>query len=194
MQPQQIRQHYRRLRKNLSYTEQQLNAQHLANNISHYLSNYKRYKIAAYLAVQGEISLSNWIASQLLHSIYLPKLYEPVHPNLRFAPLTEQTSWINNRYKIVEPKAHWGETLHARELDIILMPLVAFDRAGNRMGMGAGYYDRSLAFKHTRRHYNKPVLIGVAHSIQEHPALISNEWDVSMDCIITEKEIIHPDR
>ncbi len=192
MQPHQIRQHYRRLRKNLSYLEQQSNAQHLADNINHYLGNYKRHKIAAYLAVQGEISLANWMESQLLHSIYLPKLYEPIQPNLRFAPLTEQTTWVKNRYDIVEPKAHWGETLHSRELDIILTPLVAFDRSGNRIGMGAGYYDRSLAFKRARRHYTKPILIGVAHSIQEHPGLISNQWDIGMDCIITENEIIQP--
>lgn len=193
MQPQQIRQHYRRLRANLPYQDQQLNAQRLADNINAYLGNYKRYKIAAYLSVQGEISLSNWIESQLLHSIYLPKLYEPIYPNLRFAPLSGQTSWVKNRFNIVEPKAHWGETLHSRELDIILMPLVAFDRSGNRMGMGGGYYDRALAFKRSRHHYTKPVLIGVAHSIQQHPGLISNEWDISMDCMITEKEIIHPD-
>jgi 5-formyltetrahydrofolate cyclo-ligase len=192
MQPQKIRQHYRHLRKNLSYLEQQSNAQCLADNINNYLSNYKRYKIAAYLAVQGEISLSNWIASQLLHSIYLPKLYEPIHPNLRFAPITEHTTWVKNRFNIIEPKAHWGETLHSRELDIILVPLVAFDRSGNRIGMGAGYYDRALAFKRARRHYNKPILIGVAHSIQEHSKLISNKWDIGMDCIITEKEIIQP--
>jgi 5-formyltetrahydrofolate cyclo-ligase len=192
MHPQQIRQHYRRLRKNLSYSEQKFNAQLLAENINLYLGNYKHHRVAAYLDVQGEISLSNWIESQCMHRIYLPKLYEPIQPELRFAYLSNETQWVKNRFNIVEPKAHWGETLHSRELDIILMPLVAFDRSGNRMGMGAGYYDRSLAFKRTRHHYCKPTLIGVAHSIQEHPQLISNKWDVSMDCIITEKEVIQP--
>lgn len=194
MQSQQIRQHYRRLRRNLSFQQQQLNAQQLANNIDCYLGNYKHYKIGAYLAVQGEISLANWMAVQLIHRIYLPKLYEPVEPNLRFAPFTEKTSWVKNRFNIVEPQAHWGQTLHARELGVILMPLVAFNRSGDRLGMGAGYYDRALSFKRARQHCTKPILIGVAHSIQEHPQLISNSWDVRLDIIITEKEIIHTTR
>ncbi len=194
MQPQQIRQHYRRLRANIPAQQQHANAKRLARNINSYLGNLKRYRIAAYLAVSGEISLSPWIESQLMHRVYLPKLYEPVQPNLRFAPLTPDTQWTLNRYKITEPKAHWGQTVHARKLDIVLMPLVTFDRCGNRMGMGAGYYDRALAFKNSRRYINKPLLIGVAHSAQEHPGLTPNKWDISMDCIITEKEIIFPAR
>jgi 5-formyltetrahydrofolate cyclo-ligase len=192
MLPNQIRQHYRRLRANLSIQEQQLNASRLAHNISTFLGKFKSLKIAAYLATQGEISVTPWIEQQSRHHIYLPKLYEPVSPNLRFAAMNSQTRWMKNRFKIVEPKAHWGETLHARRLDVILMPLVAFDRSGTRMGMGGGYYDRSLAFRRYRKYWTQPVLIGVAHSLQESPQLIRNQWDVSLDFIITEKEIIYP--
>jgi 5-formyltetrahydrofolate cyclo-ligase len=192
MSPQQIRQHYRRLRANLSSQDQQLNAFNLARNVNLRLGKYKSLKVAAYLATQGEISLSPWIALQSQHQVFLPKLYEPIHPNLRFAEMNHHTRWTKNRFKITEPHAHWGETLNARQLDVILMPLVAFDRHGTRLGMGGGYYDRSLAFKRSRKHLSKPILIGIAHSIQEHPQLLRNQWDVGMDCIITEKEIIYP--
>ena len=131
-------------------------------------------RIAAYLATGGEISLGPWISRQRQHRIYLPKLYEPLEPRLRFAELTAATQWMQNRFSITEPAGHWGNTRHPRELDIILMPLVAFDGDGNRMGMGGGYYDRSLAFRRGRQSWRKPRLIGVAHSLQEHAALPKN--------------------
>jgi len=72
------------------------------------------------------------------------------------------------------------------------MPLVAFDRQGYRLGMGGGYYDRSLAFRCSRRQWLKPTLVGVAHSCQEHPSLPHEYWDVPLAYIITEQEIITP--
>lgn len=192
MQPQQIRQHYRRLRSSLSDQDQRSNASRLAINIDNYLGPFNNYMIAAYLATQGEISLTPWIKRQVRHQIYLPKLFEQIEPNLRFAPLNQNTRWMKNRFNIPEPQSRWGETLHARRLDIMLIPLVAFDRYGSRMGMGAGYYDRALAFRRNRLHWKKPLLIGIAHSLQEHPELERNPWDIPMDCIITEQEIVYP--
>ena len=75
-------------------------------------------------------------------------------------------------------------------MDVILLPLVAFDRKGYRLGMGGGYYDRSLAFRRSRQQWRRPRLIGVAHSCQQHPGLPQQHWDVPLDCIITESEII----
>lgn len=119
-------------------------------------------------------------------------LYEPIEPLLRFAEINKDTRWKQNRYQITEPDTHWGNTHHARQLDIILMPLVAFDRQGNRMGMGGGFYDRTLSFRQARQAWIKPKLIGVAHSCQEHPGLKRQPWDVSLDGVITENEIIIP--
>ncbi len=187
-----IRQKYRQIRRLLPAEQQQRNAQLLKTNLNRYLKFSSRLKIAGYSAVQGEISLSPWISGNHRQLIYLPKLYEIISPQLRFAALSNETSWTKNRFNILEPDANWNNSLHAKQLNIILVPLVAFDRNGYRLGMGGGYYDRSLAFRRSRKKWFKPFLIGIAHSCQEHPALPHQNWDVPLDLIITEKEIITP--
>ena len=187
-----LRQHYRQLRRQLSPSEQTEHALLLAEQLRFFFGLKHSAHVAAYIATQGEISLNPWIAGASRHQLYLPKLYEPVEPHLRFAPLNAGTKWMRNRFAILEPAAHWGQTLHPRLLDIVLMPLVAFDRKGLRLGMGGGYYDRSLAFRRARKHWQKPLLVGVAHSCQEYPALPQQSWDVPLDLIITEREIIQP--
>ena len=77
-------------------------------------------------------------------------------------------------------------------MDIILMPLVGFDRKGNRLGMGGGYYDRTLAFINEQQTpYQKlPLLVGVAHSLQEQKHIPAEEWDIRLNSIVTNKESI----
>ena len=190
MLPNQKRQHYRQLRRAISTGQQQQHALRLCTNINTALRFLRPCRIAAYLATQGEISLSPWLNQPSLHQLYLPMLYETTAPRLRFAPINADTRWHFNRFNIREPRANWGQTLDARELDIILMPLVAFDRSGRRLGMGGGYYDRSLAFRNWRKHWTHPKLIGIAHGCQESEPLPHNPWDIGLDMVITEKEII----
>ncbi len=190
MQNHPIRQHFQRLRSSLSSSKQEQNAFLASQNINRFIGYRRPKKIGAYLSTRGELSLNPWIARSVRQQVYLPMLYETVSPQLRFAPYNYDTKWKKNRFNITEPDTHWGGTLPAQRLDIILLPLVAFDRDGNRLGMGGGYYDRSLAFRSHRLKWLKPLLVGIAHSCQEYPGLDSNSWDVSMDWIITEKEII----
>jgi len=190
MQARQIRQHYRQLRRSLSIQTQQANAIAVCRHLDALLRHKRHAKIAAYLATQAELSLNPWIAAAADHLVYLPMLYEPIEPRLRFAAYNEKTRWKSNRFGIIEPDTHWGQTLHARQLDIIFLPLVAFDRRGHRMGMGGGFYDRSLAFRASRQIWKKPILIGIAHSCQEHEALDNNPWDINLDWIVTERETI----
>ncbi len=191
MQAQQIRQHYRQLRRSLTSDQQQAHAIGVSEQLNLFIKNMRQRKIAAYLATNAELSLNPWIASAVeIHHVFLPILYEPIEPRLRFAPYNENTRWKSNRFGIIEPDTHWGNTLHARQLDMILLPLVAFDRNGHRLGMGGGFYDRSLAFRVSRKTWKKPVLVGIAHSCQEHPQLKSNPWDVNLDWVITNDEII----
>lgn len=193
MNVQQIRQQYRQIRRRLPTSTQSRNADLLGQNLNQFIGFSRNLKVAAYLAVQGEISLNPWISENPQQQIYLPKLYEVISPQLRFAALSADTRWEKNRFNILEPDIHWGESLAPRNLDIILVPLVAFDRRGYRLGMGGGYYDRSLAFRCSRKKWLKPRLIGVAHSCQEHEQLPRQSWDVPLDSIITEKEIIIPE-
>ena len=73
------------------------------------------------------------------------------------------------------------------------MPLVAFDTQGNRLGMGGGYYDRSLAFIKHRRQWHSPHLIGLAHELQKVDALSCASWDVPLNMIISEENIYRAD-
>ena len=68
---------------------------------------------------------------------------------------------------------------------MIVLPLVGFDSAGQRLGMGGGWYDRSLAFR--RDHASPPPwLVGTGFAVQQVDALRAEPWDVSLDAICTE--------
>jgi 5-formyltetrahydrofolate cyclo-ligase len=70
----------------------------------------------------------------------------------------------------------------------MLLPLVAFDKNGNRIGMGGGFYDHTLAYLNIRKVWRKPKLIGLAHELQKVKQLQSNPWDIPLDGVVTEKE------
>jgi 5-formyltetrahydrofolate cyclo-ligase len=88
-----------------------------------------------------------------------------------------------NRYRIAEPRG--AATLPAQGFALVLMPLVGFDGEGNRLGNGAGYYDRFLASRRGR--YGRPLLMGIAFECQRLDALPSAAHDVPLDGVITER-------
>ena len=92
-------------------------------------------------------------------------------------------------YGIAEPDHAPHDRIDARNLDVIFMPLVAFDRHGFRLGSGAGFYDRSLRHLNRSRSWRRPKLIGVAYDHQLTTALIPSAWDVPMDAVLTESRI-----
>jgi len=93
-----------------------------------------------------------------------------------------------NRYGIEEPNAS-DSPWPANAFDVMLIPLVAFDRNGTRIGMGAGYYDRAMqALAHQTS--TKPYLVGLAHHFQEVSSLKRESWDVPLDAILTDHEFI----
>jgi 5-formyltetrahydrofolate cyclo-ligase len=69
------------------------------------------------------------------------------------------------------------------------MPLVGFDANCNRLGMGGGFYDRTLAYLRLRRCWRRPLLIGIAHECQRVERLETNTWDVPLDLVVTEERI-----
>ncbi|KKO08765.1 hypothetical protein LCGC14_0038840 [marine sediment metagenome] len=89
-----------------------------------------------------------------------------------------------NRWGIPEPRPGLRHIVSPRRLDLVLMPLVGFDDAGNRIGMGKGYYDRTFAFR--RRQCSRPTLIGLAHECQQvAEGLTPAVWDVALDALVT---------
>ena len=116
-------------------------------------------------------------------SLYLPVI---AGARLWFSPFAPDTAMADNRFGIPEPRAR-RRAMPAWALDLVLMPLVAFDDAGNRIGMGGGFYDRTFAYLNHRRHLRRPVLVGAAFSFQHRPRLDARPWDVPLDAVVTDR-------
>ncbi|WP_126452782.1 5-formyltetrahydrofolate cyclo-ligase [Sulfuriflexus mobilis] len=145
--------------------------------------------IALFLPNDGEIDISELMptAWSMHKRCYLPVLASPGQ-RLVFAPMTQDSRLELNRYGIPEPVASRHQIRQPRQLDLVLTPLVAFDAAGNRIGMGGGYYDRSFAFLRRRRHWRHPHLLGVAHDFQRLEALPQQAWDVPLQGVFTDRK------
>jgi 5-formyltetrahydrofolate cyclo-ligase len=109
---------------------------------------------------------------------------------LWFAPWRTGMAVRPNRFGIPEP-ADASETIVAAEsLELVLVPLVGFDRRGHRLGMGGGYYDATFAFLSQGERPRVPLLVGIAYAFQELPALEARDHDVHLDYVCTERELI----
>lgn len=117
--------------------------------------------------------------------------YLPILPRrgrvMRFGRVGRGTQMTKNRYGIAEPVD--ARPLRARQLDLLLLPLVGFDHRGYRLGMGGGYYDATLAFMQHRRWWRKPRLVGVAYECQRVETLPHDPWDMPLDAVLTESQL-----
>ena len=144
------------------------------------------------MANDGELDPSYLMASAwaMGKGCYLPVLTPNHNKSLLFAPYEPDVPMTYNQFGIPEPAVAARHRIKARNLDLIIMPLVAFDRRGNRIGMGGGYYDRTLSFLKARTHWHKPRLVGVGYAFQEVPSIDSESWDVPLSYIATEKDML----
>jgi 5-formyltetrahydrofolate cyclo-ligase len=187
-----LRQHLRRQRRALSASEQKRHANRLCRNLKHQLWFRKAQNIALYLPNDGEISPEPLIhlCWQLGKSVYLPVLHPIHHNRLWFLPYRPGSPMRLNRYGISEPKLQRTPRTPAWALDLVFLPLVAFDIQGGRLGMGGGYYDRTLGFKLQYKGIIRgPKLIGLAHNLQKVDCLTTESWDVPLTGIATEEDV-----
>jgi 5-formyltetrahydrofolate cyclo-ligase len=124
-----------------------------------------------------------WAAKK---NCYLPVVTPAPQKSLQFALYTPDSTLISNRYQITEPDAGGKFFSHAK-LDCVLLPLCGFDLQGHRLGSGGGYYDRTFAGKLQR---DRPVLIGVGYQLQAVAALPADDWDVTLEGVLTETKIL----
>ncbi len=145
--------------------------------------------LAGYLACGGEydpaaVLRAAWAAGKM---VYLPVLTGRAQPML-FA-LYEPASVLRpNWLGIPEPVVGPESMCQPAELDLVLTPLVGFDAACGRLGMGGGYYDRSFAFLNGGSR-GRPWLLGVAYEVQKLTSLIQQPWDVGLDAVATERSL-----
>ena len=104
--------------------------------------------------------------------------FQRVHPH---------ESMTRNRFRIAEPQDLPARQRKVWTLDLILLPLVGFDEQGGRLGMGGGFYDRSLAYLHRRKNWHMPTLLGLAHECQRVDELAMASWDVPLQATVTDK-------
>lgn len=186
-----LRSQIRQLRRNLSFQQQQSNGFELSQHLASLITQKKFKKIAIYLPNDGEIS--PLILKQLINlsgvKYYLPVLAQLKFRGLVFAEWSQKTQFKNNKFKISEPITGKRHYCHSSQLDVIFLPLVAFDAQGNRVGMGGGFYDRALQIRQRRPHWRRPLLVGLAHGIQQVEPIQHQRWDIPLDAIATEKGI-----
>ena len=186
----QLRKDIRNKRRDLSPHQQHSHAQSVAHQVCRHKLFLNAKRKACYRAEDGEIDPAHIIekAWQYKKDVYLPIL-PPTGKSLLFAPFNSHTSLKANRFGILEPDVHPDEWIRARQLNLILLPLVAFDEQGNRLGMGGGFYDRSLAFTTHRKQWHSPHLMGLAHELQKVNQLACESWDVPLNMIVTEQSL-----
>lgn len=190
---QQLRKTFRKRRRELDIATQEKHAWMLASRLKKLPLFRNSRRIAAYLPEDGEIDPGMVIeaAWQMKKQVFLPIL-PPTGHALFFAPYTADTLLKPNRFGIAEPDLHPSQWISARQIGLILMPLVAFDTDGHRLGMGGGYYDRSLMFTRHRKQWHSPHLIGLAHDIQKAERLVPEPWDIPLNLIATEAGVYTP--
>lgn len=144
--------------------------------------------IAAYWPADGEISPLPLMDACMRKgkTVYLPRVLGS--GQLVFRIFSGHRALKANRYGIPEPVSRFCHS--AKKPDIVLMPLVAFDKKGNRLGMGGGYYDKTFAFKRQSLWRKKPLLIGLAHDFQEVAGLHRDDWDIPLSAIVTNTRVI----
>lgn len=149
----------------------------------------RHQRIALYLASDGELDPAPLLQrlQDAGRQCYLPVLNRHHRRPMHFAEYQAGMPMRPNRYAIPEPAVSPAQMLPAQALDLLIMPLVGFDGSGNRLGMGGGFYDRTLAFLRHRRRLRRPQLIGLAYHFQRLDRLQERPWDVPLDGILTEK-------
>ncbi|KTF15709.1 5-formyltetrahydrofolate cyclo-ligase [Pseudoalteromonas sp. H105] len=190
-----LRQEVRKRRQKLSKIEQKNAAEHLKVNFIQHLKRYKTTKnlhIGIYLSNDSELDTSLLIKElwSINHHLHLPVIHPFNGTTLYFQRYEENSPMTPNRYGILEPKLNCSQICPLQDLDYLLMPLVAFDNHGNRLGMGGGFYDKTLARYH-RENWQTPQLIGLAHQCQHVESLPVEPWDVPLNFIITPQKIYH---
>lgn len=185
-----IRQQVRQLRQDLTSKQQTDAALQLLARFSVDEKILSANSIALYLSNDGELDteiLIEWCWQQG-KQVYLPVLHPFAKGHLLFLHYERRTPLVNNRFGIAEPKLDVSKVIMPHQLDIICTPLVAFDHLGARLGMGGGFYDRTLSRWHQHHQQQstvKPYPIGLAHDCQLVAPLPSESWDIPLPEIIT---------
>ena len=189
-----IRKFFRKKRSELDPKKQSQASQRIDELISGQQAFLESKSIGFYTTVDSEINPMPLLnrALQKGQRCFLPRIIDYSSSKLAFSAYFLQDDLIINKWGIHEPSSN-AEVVAPKNLDLVFLPLVAFDEKGHRMGMGKGFYDRAFAFKkYTAGKLIRPFLIGLAHDCQRSNVLLpQKEWDISLDAIVTPNGLIN---
>jgi len=148
-------------------------------------------RIGIYASMPRELGTAPLIRLALARGceVYVPRITSLRSRAMRFVKFGDGSNRGGTLHALGMVEPDTNESLHARFLDTIFVPAVALDRRGARLGHGLGFYDRTLAFRHLRRHWRGPRLVGLAYSFQVVPQVPVTATDVLMDLIVTDRGI-----
>jgi len=185
----QLRRMLRKARRALTPSEQRKAAQGLYRQLAQHPLFRRAKHISLYLPTDGEIDprLLLRAAQRRGKATYLPVLSAWPRTKMVFQRVRPGEKLLPNRFRILEPRVNISRQRKVWALDLVLLPLVGFDDAGGRLGMGGGFYDRSLAYLARRQSWRKPTLLGLAHECQKVDRLAQASWDVPLAGTVTDK-------
>ncbi|MBJ2245631.1 5-formyltetrahydrofolate cyclo-ligase [Pseudomonas haemolytica] len=186
----QLRRMLRKARRALTPSEQRQAALGVYRQLAQHPLFRRAKHISLYLPTDGELDprLLLRAAQRRGKATYLPVLSAWPRTKMVFQRVRPGDKLLPNRFRILEPRVNAQRQRQVWALDLVLLPLVGFDDAGGRLGMGGGFYDRSLAYLARRRSWRKPTLLGLAHECQKVERLAQASWDVPLAGTVTDKQ------
>ena len=187
-----LRQSMRERRRALPAAERIAAATQLSERLDALAELHTDARIAGYWASDGELPLAAVLPKLMGRGahFHLPVILGARATALAFAPWRAGQPIRANRFGIPEPEYEVAQLVSPQLMQCVLMPLVAFDRRGHRLGMGGGYYDASFEFLRFGERPREPLLVGIAYAFQEVPHIEPKPHDVHLDFVCTERELI----
>ncbi|BAU77152.1 5-formyltetrahydrofolate cyclo-ligase [Metapseudomonas furukawaii] len=186
---QSLRRLLRQARRALTPQQQKQAARNLYRQLAQHPLYRRARHVALYLPANGEIDPRPLLreAQRRGKRTYLPVLNAWPREKMVFQRLLPGERLRKNRFRILEPRANAAQQRKIWALDLVMLPLVGFDECGGRLGMGGGFYDRSLAYLARRKTWRSPSLIGLAHECQKVDRLELAAWDVPLQATVTDR-------
>ncbi len=180
----QLRQRLLKTRKELGATRRAAFSQLICRRIRRSPNFLKAHHVALYLSMPQEVNVNALVTAAWKSNkqVFVPVV---LGKTMEFARLTPQSRLGTNHFGIIEPQ-NYDAVANLNQLDLVITPLLGFDKHCNRLGMGGGFYDRAFAFLSKRSHWFRPKLVAAAFECQRTNELSPQSWDVPMWCIATE--------
>ncbi len=182
----------RAARRTLSEHHVNFFSQQICENIMALAAYQNAQHIGCYLATNHEANLEWLIKSawQQGKDIYLPVVVNTTLRIMQFYPYTKNSTLIAGAHNIKEPDIKNLKPIEPHSLELIITPLVGFDKQCHRLGQGHGFYDRYLS--HYSKNKNSVCVLGAGYEVQLLANTPIDPWDVPLDGVVSEKTIYYP--